>query len=306
MTSLITGTPPNFFEVIGNSLPALLREIPNDFKGHFAKLFNLLQIRIALRTISSVYQTQLGSNEIRCDWKDPVFRCAYVFLYFVKHSHLVYDSLLENRLFFDVLWALRKHQRGGTIRVCSIGGGPGSDIAGVMAFLKAINYEQDLRCSVLDYYPEWRSTWEGIQKQIPRSKIKTVDVQYLRFDMTDDRSFTRTVMDTLNDADLVTFVKSFSTVSTVSSVYTSVLPNIMKALESGTFLLFIDNTGNKTANTLFKTIAKKCGLFLLNEKVYNERLSKPAPSNVDDLSAFFDYKPLRRCRVTMYLFLKKY
>ena len=42
----------------------------------------------AIRVISDTYKTKL-SLDVRPNWEDPAFRCAYVYLYFLKHSSLV-------------------------------------------------------------------------------------------------------------------------------------------------------------------------------------------------------------------------
>ena len=298
MAATVSGSPPNFFEIMGNSLPALIGEIPNPTRN---VTLSFQQIRKALRDISLVYQTKLGRYDVRTNWKDPANRCAYVFLYFSKHSHLVYKALLVNRMFFDMSWLMRRE-----IKVCSIGGGPGSDIAGVIAFLNRLNYEPTLQCSVLDLFPEWQLTWQDIKAQMPPSNVGRLDVQYRQFDMTKGPPFARDISNLLRNADLVTFVKSFSTVSVESSVHTIVLPSIMKALQPGAFILFIDNSVNQVANASFKIIAQKAGFNVLYQFDHNIKLTLPATGLVLGFSSgeCFDYRPLRSCSVIIYLLQK--
>ena len=251
-------THQNLFQLIGEALPELLDRVRSYNDEH-----RWSQVRKSLRLISDVYKTQMHDNEIRIDWRFPVFQCAYVFLYFVKHSHLVYEAMSYNHHHFEPVWRQLRD-----IQVCSIGGGPGSDIAGVIAFLEGTTFGVALQCSVLDLYPQWEYSWNAIFRNLP-SRLSRIDVGYHRFNLLDINSLTVDNLHRINTADLITFVKSFSTVSTESSVYCRVLPLIMKVIKQGGFVLFIDNSAADSHNKIFMRIALECGLRVLHEKVHD-------------------------------------
>ena len=285
---------PNFFITMANSLPALLGQIPNSEYDHESPL---IRVHAALRAISFAYRNKSRTSQ-RNDWQNPANRCAYVFLYFVKNSHLVYDALIENRYCFHNLMTQRRE-----IKVCSIGGGPGSDIAGVIAFLDRMNYRKSMECVVMDLYPIWESTWHQIRRQLPPSKLQHFNSRYEYFDMTKKPSYCH-VANILSHADLVTFVKSFSNVYKVPSAKTT-MTTIMESLHLGAIVLYIDNSSNRDANLLFIRIAHEAGLRVLHAFVHNDPLRLPATESVRNFSDIFDFKPLRTCCVTIYLLRKQ-
>ncbi|XP_072025474.1 uncharacterized protein [Amphiura filiformis] len=278
------------FQVIGNSLPQLLERIPTITQEE--------EVRDALKQTSAIYKYNLHDSHVRISWSDPVYQCAYVFLYFVRHSNLVYEIMYLNSHHFNSTWKYHSE-----INVCSIGGGPGTDIAGVVAFLEdpGVDIGSDLRCVVLDLFPEWESSWDCIAPNLPFSRLNSVDVKYVHFDLLQKPSGTNSR--NIESADLITFVKSFSTVNTDSRVW-EVLSDIMKVLKPGAFILFIDNARAEEYNSLFKEFAQSWGLDVLYDITSEFPLSLCTTLNMEKYSKLFDYKPMRRCSVTVYLMQK--
>ena len=287
------GAYPNLFQIVGDSIPELLARIPG--MGNEQRFS---EVREALRITSLVYKTQMSNNSVRIPWSNPIYQCAYVFLYFVKHSNLVYEALYSNSHHFEPVWRQLRD-----IQVCSIGGGPGSDIAGVIAFLEGTTFGVALRCSVLDLYPQWENAWNAIARNLV-SRLNPVYVSYHRFNLVETASFTWDNLQRISNANLVTFVKSFSTVSREQSVYFQVLPHIMNAVKPGGFVLFIDNSAADVQNEIFKQIAQDCGLRVLHETVSDTTLALCSSTNMENYSRVFDYKPMRSCSVTVYLMQK--
>ena len=277
------------FQAIVDSLPRLLAQIPaeNDEDRY-------RQVSEILHRTSGPYQ--------KLQWDEAANQCAYVFKFFVKHSHLVYELMCRQSHHFELVW---KHLQ--EIKVCSIGGGPGSDVAGMIEFLEGTSFGVSLCCSVLDLFPQWENSWKVIYQNLP-SRLNAINVGYHKFNMVDNTFMSPENCQRISTADLVTFVKSFSTVCSVKSnevqLYFQVLPNIMNCIKHDGFVLFIDSSSDAHFNARFKEIAVQRGLCILVEDVSKSEFPGRTPTNIEMYCERFHYKPMRRCKVTVYLFQK--
>ncbi|XP_072039970.1 uncharacterized protein [Amphiura filiformis] len=259
-----------------------------------------LKVRQAIHVISDTYKTKL-SLDIRPNWEDPAFRCAYVYLYFLKHSSLVCDIL------HTLLHPMAVDNFKPFMRVCCAGGGPGSEIVGIMMYLLNMNSVPYMECSVMDLNPSWKHAWETIQKHIPpEPKVK---VNYIPFDMADENSWLwRDFVSALSSADLVTFVKSLSAVQTFIAnhrIGTGAIPAVLRALKPGAMVLYIDNMRDDS-NMIFLHMTRDEGIHLI-EEWHDESYSKPSANFINAMQHFEDmleYRPLRGCRVSAFLFRK--
>ena len=278
-----------FFQAIVDSIPKLLAHISAENDEEKYK-----QVSKILRGTSGHYR--------KLRWEEATNQCAYVFKFFVKHSHLVYESMYRQSHHFDSAW---KHLK--EIKLCSIGGGPGSDVAGVVEFLEGTSFGGSLYCNVLDLFPEWANAWKAISPNLA-SRLNPINVGYHRFNMVDETSCSAANRRRVSSADLVTFIKSFSTVCSVESnvkqLYLKVLPYIMNCIKPGGFVLFIDNSCNAQFNAIFKEIALQCGLRVLLEDVAKSTFPGRIPTNIEPYCKKFHYRPMLRCKVTVYLLQK--
>ena len=114
-----------FRSLLTNVLDELLDQVDGIPLSKFEK------VKQSLRNISHNYRMCLSQpySLFRSDWDDSANRCAYVFLYFIHHCYLVYISLHQYLPEISTNWQYKD------LKVCSIGGGPGSDLVGLTRFL---------------------------------------------------------------------------------------------------------------------------------------------------------------------------
>ncbi len=91
------------------------------------------------------------TNGITIDYSDPITRFAYYYRYVSAHAFTVF-SLIKAIPDLGHLFDRDKTS------VCCLGGGPGSDLLGVLKFIKANNQSTALMCRVYDKEERWRES----------------------------------------------------------------------------------------------------------------------------------------------------
>ncbi len=190
---------------------------------------------------------ELGSNERDpINYEDPATRFAYVFKYTASHGDYVVQTLQ----------AARQAQKsdlfeGDSLRLSCIGGGPGSDVIGVLKYLSDHPSEptKKITCYLLDGEQAWADTWTEIGDSIETSV--SVNVNFQPLDVTDPGSWS--AQKKFLQADL--FTLSYF-VSEVYAVDTGVVANFWQKLfdeaKPGALFLYVDN-GSEVFNNYFDT-----------------------------------------------------
>ena len=150
------------FELVNVVLQSLYKEA-KQFYG--AKTDDAIRDRMAY--LSQTYAKLNVKGRIPVDYKDPATRFAYVYKYVASHADYLVQILksasaaIGGPLFPD-----------GTLRLSCIGGGPGSDIIGVLKYLKDVNDAGNkegttkLICYLLDKEKGWADTWTELDEHI--------------------------------------------------------------------------------------------------------------------------------------------
>ncbi|WP_046658348.1 hypothetical protein [Lysobacter capsici] len=157
------------FDVVGTVLDATYDEVP-DKGGKRDEL-----IANALKRTRDQYKDKL-MTEGGPDFDDPATRFGYVFTYVPAHAHWVYELISKCKEVRDVF---EKEK----VRVACIGGGPGSDVVGVLKYLD----ESDLNCKLfielIDGCVAWKSTWSDLAFQLDWDE--TLHTDYVIHDVAD-------------------------------------------------------------------------------------------------------------------------
>ena len=197
-------------------------------------------------------------------------------LYFIYHLCVCCNM---HRLLTIFTWLLLF--TGNRIRVCCVGGGPGSEIIGLVHFLRSIYRDASLTCHVLDKFPvSWMNIWKIIQPSLPPS----VSATYLPLDITSPGVFDFRVAHAIRYADIVTFLKSVSPVvaflknqrvwqqspsirqyGRIRTPYgryydpfmpaqspRGTIPDILSSLKPGALVIYIDKKNWRQKSTVFR------------------------------------------------------
>lgn len=277
-----------------------------------------------MQGISQIYRHQLQFTYARVDFFDIFTQWAYMYLFMMRHVHLVFhamDVTVQERL-------IRVDPRGKPPRICMIGGGPGSDVLGLSVFLRkhGCTISPVGQVDVLDKCSNWSWAWTSLHRHLPpyyRNGIPAV--KYRQFDyQTNILSVENQSI--VSEADIITMIKSLSPVAAwlknvQPSHHYTYKPNgfprrtlaewhsvysILKHMKPGAFLLYIDNHTGPQREILMEAV--RC----LNFKVMFQRVFRQLcmPTDIFSLNArvfnrSFGYKPCTTAGTNEVILLKK-
>ncbi|XP_071788557.1 uncharacterized protein [Asterias amurensis] len=258
------------------------------------------------QSISYTYRKGLRRLGRKVDWRDNCYRGVYVHRFFALHSYLVYQSLhsaLADKKYLTEAWNNEP-----CFRVCCIGGGPGSDALGLTKFLRDTGLvpTNRLECTILDYYQQWEDTWKKITES--NANVEFPPMTYFSRDMTRG-SADLSILDKIRSADIVSFVKFFSTVAAAilaDATRGNLLREVFRELKPGALVFYIDNIfGDEHGE--FKKIAYSGGVTdVLFEKIFFP-ISLPVTERSVSSKSFdaaIQVAPLLSCSVTVMLLRK--
>ena len=195
------------------------------------------EIAKRMSTLASAYGKLNTPVHVPIDYKDPATRFAYVYKYVTAHA----DYLVQ------VLQQLRYERSGvvfdtGTIRVTCVGGGPGSDIIGVLKYLDDYGVTEPVKsvvCYLLDKEHAWADTWTEVKHSLKLDI--NVDSNFMPFDVTapsswqSQKNFLKADLFTLSY--FVSEVKSLDTNGQVSKFWST----LFQDAKIGALFVYIDN-----------------------------------------------------------------
>lgn len=236
------------------------------------------EIQKRAQSLSSQYMrlTEIGAPKI--DYSDPAARFAYVYKYVATHADYIYQILRDFRAGTGT-----PIFKGSTLRVTCLGGGPGSDIIGMLKYL-GLGKETTERVLffLCDGEQAWSDSWSEIDEALAVDSIR-VSTNFQRLDVTDPRSWAS--QNKFLDADI--FTLSYF-VSEIVRFDGPELAQFWDALfsraNSGALFIFDDNAHDYFVN-YFDKIWKAYGL----EELYRGDKQSIIPSYSEQQSELGAY-----------------
>lgn len=238
------------------------------------------RIRDELERLSGQYKDLTKYAAI--DYSDPVTRFAYVYTYVTSHANLVCDRLRSS----DHLKTLFKQD---VLQVSCIGGGPGSDLLGILKYLHNRNSKLQLTCNVYDRETAWGETWAGLFQKVD-SGVQVLP-SFNVFDVVEANSWKK-FRKYLN-SDLFTMVYFMSEVYGLKARATDYFAHLFGEARRGALFLYIDNRHSDFTDW-FDDLASTHGLELLTEDEGKYKL----PYDEDKASLMPYYSKFRDPKLT--------
>ncbi len=185
-------------------------------------------IRKGLDYLSECY-ARLGAEECKIDYADPVIRFAYIYRYVTAHADYVcsfIDSAGLTKLFDEK-----------KLNISCIGGGPGSDLVGVLKCVEKAGKTPALRFTLLDREKSWFESWFDVGDKLATS-LQT-NVSFLPFDVTNEASW-KPHRKYLN-SDLFTLIYFVSETYGLRDKAAKYYADLFENAASGAYFLYIDN-----------------------------------------------------------------
>jgi hypothetical protein len=185
------------------------------------------------------------------DYRDPFCRMAYLYMNVAAHATLVERTLAASPDLADLIKQKIAGQQ--VIRICALGGGPGSELLGVVRFIESIEGRSGtafIDVVLVDQVKEWDESWhalkEGIDDQmreeygLDRSTWPvSVSRSFLPLDTTSVEEF-RNFATRFNSTDLYILSYLVSELKGRTNELTQVIDLLVQRSSAGAFLLFID------------------------------------------------------------------
>ena len=256
----------NCFQIIKTVLDETYAQI--DIKGAKAK-DKAISDRLDLFT--EEYKDILYGKDIH--YGDPVSRFAYIFRYVTSHANMVCDLTRQS----DEIRALLKKEN---VSVSCVGGGPGSDLVGILKFLDARKQKpKRLTCFLLDRNKTWNECWCDLGSMVDLDfRLYT---NFMELDVCQKTTYAPFAK--YPGADLFTFVYFVSEVHKHMDQAKTFFGDVFSKMKPGALVLYIDNNDSR----FYGWFDKMCATHGLNPlETINGRHQMPSEEEKSDLGEY--------------------
>lgn len=110
------------------------------------------------------------------EYDSAAHRLAYLYRYATVRAAAAYSVMNK----FLLLEEMRSREH---LRVCCVGGGPGTELIGLSKYLNPASAPPRITATILDKCAGWSETWQAIRRRLPESPY--IDTTYLQRDFED-------------------------------------------------------------------------------------------------------------------------
>jgi hypothetical protein len=253
------------------------------------------QVSQDIATISKEYQS--GRRPV-IPFDDPLFRLAYLYgsLPIIAHVvEVVFDTDSDLQKWFGG----QVRNRNGTIKVCTLGGGPGTEILGLAKWIERQHSRTPIALSALvtDKFGGWSANWLALRNQInqqldhhykatSRARPLSISGGFQQVDV--ENSATVSDWQSLCSYDI--YIVSYL----VSSIFNrfdnlfGFMTELVKRVPRGSKFLFIDRAaGHETWKNPVRELASKAGIQLSEFQPLVSHTPHDSGEQKTDLGAIF-------------------
>lgn len=184
-------------------------------------------LKQAAKDISRYYSnSSLKEGSEPPDYNNPAYRCAYLHKYASLHTGMAkkyFQKMLRKKEARNILY------RNSKIKICCLGGGPGTEIVGIFKALANVPtfHERVSKVSVLDVCKGWENSFKSIITNLIKGKNKlvpgtfvnrsTFKKEFIQVDLQDQ--LPENVRKVISEADVICMMKFVSELSTERSAH---------------------------------------------------------------------------------------
>ena len=257
----------NCFQLVKTVLDEIYTEIPLREEAEKDQA-----IKEELDSLYSKYKNLSSGESI--NYSNPATRFAYIYRYVTSHANIVYN-IIESCPELTDLMASDK------VNMTCIGGGPGSDLLGVLKYL--INHEKNtfLRCTLYDREETWAESWADVDNKLETQlRISTV---FQRFDVCDETTWS--YHSKYLNSDIFTMSYFMSEVFKIKNEADSFFKNFFAKAKEDSVFLYIDNNSPDFYGW-FDKLAEKNSLAIIKSTTKN--ISMSGDEQKTDLGVYYE------------------
>ena len=191
-------------------------------------------IRKELDRLSSEYSKLTDPNAVTIDYSDPLKRFAYIFKYTVAHADYIMQLIRKDA-------RLRELFTVDNLEVACLGGGPGSDLLGILKYMIQEGIKDcSLTCYIFDKERSWGDSWSDVARILkPPFNMFPIFQQLDVTDATTWKSYHKFLR-----ADLFTLSYFLSEVWKIKTDAEPFFIHCMSKMKNGAMMLFVDNNSS--------------------------------------------------------------
>ena len=242
------------FPIIRNVLEEEIDEIVDDLDSEQNDLVLAAvgKVRAALKKLSISYSNTY-ENELP-DFSRPEIRHAYIFRYTTAHADMICQAINKS----SDLTALFNEKK---VIVSCIGGGPGSDMLGIVKYILRKPDKPNLKIYLIDKEIAWSNSWGSVDEYVSSEFMCSKD--FLTVDVTDPSTYIK--LPKHARADLFTFSFFLSEIYRHQEKSNLYFDWLIDKAKPGALLLFIDFRHDNNKSWISE-IAERNDLEVLEEE----------------------------------------
>ena len=185
-----------------------------------------------LDELTRAYGDLTDENRPRPAYSDAATRLAYIYKYTTCHADMVYSSIRSH----DEL--ARLFEGDGWVRITCVGGGPGSDLLGVLKHALLAGTKKSIKCFQLDRQTAWGDTWSDVEQHTDDLPFR-LSTDFQALDVTEPSTWSSRTR--YLSADIFTFIYFLSEIFRVDAEAREFFKHLVQQAQSGAYFLFIEN-----------------------------------------------------------------
>lgn len=174
----------------------------------------------------------LTNGVAKIDYSHPATRYAYLACYVSSHANMVYEAIKGSPLLKTVLSEEK-------VKVACIGGGPGSDLLGVLKLVDKLDLNPKLKFFLYDAERNWSESWADIDDKVDIALRVYVE----QFDVTDQTTWQG--KQKYLQADLFTMIYFASELHRSKVSAAPFFQHLANSAKPGAVLLYVDNANKQ-------------------------------------------------------------
>jgi hypothetical protein len=235
----------NCFQLVKSVLDELYVRIPgktdSDKDNKIEKMLRILENKYANL-----------SDGVVIDYRDMATKFAYIYKYVTSHANLVFQTISGSKQLISIL-------DGDKINVTCIGGGPGSDLLGILKYVMKKDLSPFLRCTLFDGEQSWGECWNDVDEKLETCLRISTFCQPLNVYQRESYCDTQKYL----NSDLFTLVYFMSEIYSHRDESQDFFSNLFENAKRGATILYIDNNNSKFYDW-FDTLVEEHSWAILN------------------------------------------
>ena len=205
-------------------------------------------MRDALQRLSDSYKELFEGQEV-VDYASPDTHAAYTYRSLVPHADWISRALSAGGA------RLEKGLPPGSINVVSIGGGPGTDLLGLLKYLRLRDLGHDVSIHVIDREPAWQACWSRLIAATETNS--TISASFSYADLTDAATIAAEAEIAAADLVITSFVLSEVWRFNASGCVSKSLEKVRDLMKPGAWFVYVDNCAHTCNTNIESTIGSR-------------------------------------------------